>query len=454
MPMLASPVVFLASFAFAAAAPQADADVRRALDTVLARLAAVERENKTLRARVEKLEFVPTRPAQPTEVEAAKAAPSPFDAHLERSRALNEGVRTFGHLAVNTWDGQANVPLRAGAHGTTNVWDAAVGVAAKVGPDTALRMRAFTVLPSIGGEGDGFGNGRAYAYLRDAYIATGRLFGVDALNLRLGRMPYALGDEAAQFDAPDNPLVSHSAAFFWGYDEGAQLFGTLGGGISYTLTLNADGQVGNGSDDTDSKARGLKVAGDHGHWHWSGSVMNTGDNRIAELWMGAQPVTPVGLFSATGAPGGSSPSRTVSSEWAEADGRYEFKHGHIAAAYGRGHVEDESLPQGRSFGWAKVEPMWWFSSHWYVAARWSELHVRDPLLGYALRPFESGSGDLAFDVNELERTSIGVGYRGGERLVYKLEHTGDRFTLIPGALPHTPGPERRDYTVLQAAAEF
>ena len=48
----------------------------------------------------------------------------------------------------------------------------------------------------------------------------------------------------------------------WGFDEGLQLFGNITREISYTASLNMDGEVGNGSGGFDSKGRGLRLAGD------------------------------------------------------------------------------------------------------------------------------------------------------------------------------------------------
>ena len=120
-----------------------------------------------------------------------------------------------------------------------------------------------------------------------------------------------------------------------------------------------------------------------------------------------------------------------------------------------GHAERRvSALHDRELEWFKVEPVYWFRPRWYAAGRYSELRVRDGNQGYSIRPFESGNLDLGFDVNELERLTLGIGFRAGERLTYKLEHTMDDFTLIPTALLRVPGPDQRNYTVLQAAAEF
>ena len=48
-------------------------------------------------------------------------------------------------MAVNSWAGEPNVAARAGANGTTNLWDSAVGLSARLGKDTALKIRASTV---------------------------------------------------------------------------------------------------------------------------------------------------------------------------------------------------------------------------------------------------------------------------------------------------------------------
>lgn len=433
-------------------------DVRIEMQRVLARLERVEAENRTLKARIEKLEVVP--PASPVDELKAAAPPakSAYDLHLDRegrrAAPAPAAARVFGHAAVNTWAGGENVHVRAGKFGTSNVWDSALGVAARLGDDTALRMRAFTVLPSIGGEGDGFGNNRDYAYMRDVYLVAGRLFGTDAVNLRLGRVPYAFGEENLQLDAPANPLVSHSAAFMWGYDEGAQVFGRAGE-VSYTLNLNLDGEIGNGSDNFSSKARGVRVAGDHGeHWHWSASYFDAGRASASEFWIGALPIVPVGAFTGTGAPGGASPSGSVRSRFAEGALRYAWAHGYLAIAAGRGEVDDVSPVHDRELDWFRVEPVWRFRRRWYAAGRYSELRVDGRQLGYNLRTFENDGADLGADVHALQRLSLGLGYRASERLTYKLERTMDDVDLIPTPLARAAGPGDRNYTVLQAAAEF
>lgn len=64
-----------------------------------------------------------------------------------------------------------------------------------------------------------------------------RLWGRDGqMTLRLGRVDIPFGEEYAQRDAIDNPLISHSVADFWGVDEGIEAYGTLGK-IQYVLAV-------------------------------------------------------------------------------------------------------------------------------------------------------------------------------------------------------------------------
>jgi hypothetical protein len=374
-------------------------------------------------------------------------------------------VRVFGHLAINHWEGERNVNLRAGPRGTTNVWDAVVGVEGKLSDDVEMRIRALSILPAVSGDGDGAGPGaptganffKDFIYMRDVYIAFLRLFGWKQLNARFGRVPLAFGDEYKQYDAPDNPLVSHSVPFFWGFDEGLQLYGELSPDISYTAQLYVDGELGNGADESTGKAYGVRVEGNHGtHWHWSLSAHDNATtgavSRLPSLYFGRELAAPVGN---TGAVGGASRSLTIDSRWMEADVRYNFKRGYLAAARGYGKVEDDGV-HNRAFEWFKVEPLFQVTDRFDLVARYSGMNVKGETLGYRFNSFETGGTELNFDVNERQRISVGGRYRLNDATFLKLEYTHDEWTLIPTALiaSRLANPEDRDYAVLQAAVRF
>lgn len=391
-----------------------------------------------------------------------------WDTHLAAGTpvaAAPRRVRVFGHLAINHWAGERNVNLRAGPKGATNVWDAAVGVESKLADDVEMRIRALTILPAVSGDGDGAGPGaptgavffKDFIYMRDVYVAFLNLFGHKQLNVRFGRVPLAFGDEYRQYDAPDNPLVSHSVPFFWGFDEGFQLYGDLSPEISYTAQMLIDGELGNGADESASKAFGARVEGNHGrHWHWSLSGHDNGTtgpvSRLPSLYFGRELAAPVG---ATGAPGGAARSTLIDSRWLEADVRFNFERGYISGARGTGKIEDDGV-HNRAFEWFKVEPFFKIADRWDVSARYSGMNVKGERLGYRFNSFETGGTELNFDVNERHRISVGGRYHLNDAAMVKLEYTHDEWQLIPTALAasRTANPELRDYAVLQAAVKF
>lgn len=463
-------LIFFISIPSGAEAQNPDASTQ--MEAVLLRLEQLETENRQLKSRLDRLDpsAAGGAPATRDEVEvirseiesvrsvAVESTPSAFDTHVEASNAPPpQRVRVFGHLGVNTWAGETNVPARAGDHQTTNVWDASLGVEARVGENTDLKFRPVTIMPSLTGDADGFAGGD-YLYLRDAYINFRNLI-PEMLGVRFGRMPYAFGDEYLQFDAPDNPLVSHSAAFAWGYDEGMALFGNLTDEISYIGTLYVDSSLANGADDSISKGKGLKLMGDHGNWHWSTSYFDAGESTQHEFWLGRRPIDPVGV---TGAPGRASPSTGVGAAFYEGDLAYRWTHGYLAVALGGGMQDDRSELHDRTLDWFKVESVHHFRPQWYVAARLSGIAVEDPTQGYNFRNFEDDAfADLNADVNSLQKLSLGLGYEVSEWTTIKFEHSNNDYELIPTPIRNPPGapgstgsPDKRSYYVLQAVARY
>lgn len=445
------------------------------MQTVLDRLQKLETENGALRREVQILreEGVASSPASVTTTSSwdpplpvTATGPSVYDAHVAPVVAPKNTrrLRVYGHMAINAWEGDRRVNAKAGRAGSTNIWDAAIGIESRLSKNTELKFRPVTIMPSLTGNGDGFGGGGAFLYMREAYVAVKRILGNDALNLRFGRVPYAFGDEYLQFDAPDNPLVSHSAAFGWGFDEGIHLYGKVSPEVSYIASLRLDGSLGNGGDTSPSKARGLKLMGDHGrHWHWSGSYFDTGTSGAQEFWFGRRFLVPVGP---TGAPGGAAPNGTanaISAELWEGDVKYRWKAGYLALALGGGSIEDHASfnpLHDRRFEWFKVEPLWRFADRWYAAGRYSGVNVTNPLLGYSFRNLEDDALDLNHDINEHHRLSLGVGFNSNDAVTWKLEHTINNYTLIPTrfvgppAASATASPNNRDYTVVQCAVTF
>ena len=371
-------------------------------------------------------------------------------------------LRVFGHLAIDHWEGDKNVGLRAGPKGTTEVYDAAVGVESRLSEDTEVRIRALTILIPLANNGDGAAAGdpsntfKDYLYMRDVYLGVLHLFQQDWLNTRIGRVPVAFGDEYLQYDAPDNPLVSHSVAFFSGYNGGLQLYGDITKEFSYIANVYGDDHLGNGSDAFASKAWGAKLMYDHDHFHASASYYDGGVTGVAQqlgmFYFGRELAAPVG---ATGAPGGASKSTQVSTDYSEADLRYSFKEGYVSGAAGLFHLTDDGV-HDREFHWLKIEPYYRFSPRWNFVGRYSKIYVDNPQLGFRFNSFETIGTDLNFDVHERERTSLGVGYKVNQYMSMILEHSFDRWGLISTPLKATiaADPNNRDYSVFSVVAKF
>lgn len=415
----------------------------------------------------------PALAAAPLKPQVSSVEPPVWDSHLPTTQPASlavdptyRKVRVFGHVAANHWQGERNVGARAGPRGgTTNIWDAAIGVETRLSPDMELRVRALSILPAVSADGDGAGAGfpggavnfKDYLYMRDIYLGILHVGGWRQLNLRFGRVPIAFGDEYKQYDAPDNPLVSHSVPFFWGFDEGLQIYGDLSPDISYQFSTFLDGEIGNGADERASKAFGARIEGNHkGGWHWSASYYDNGETgaitQLPSLYFGRELAAPVG---ATGAAGGASRSASIRTEWWEGDFRYTFKKGYLALARGGGNLHDDNV-HDREFEWFKVEPLYAVARKWDLVARYSGMNVKNAALGYRFNSFETVGTELNFDVNERQRLSVGTRYRANESVSFKLERTIEQWKLIPTALiaSRIADPEHRDYTVLQAAVSF
>lgn len=436
---------------------------------------------RRVKAKVKAKVVTPTVAAPPVAAPpVAAAAPAPadtvsvWDTHLPAAGAgatvaadpSYKKLRVFGHVGINHWEGERNVAARAGPRGTTNIWDAAIGVETRISEDMELRVRALNILPAVATDADGAGAGfpggavnfKDYLYMRDVYLGILHVFGFKQLNVRLGRVPLAFGDEYQQYDAPDNPLVSHSVPFFWGFDEGMQVYGNLSPDISYTVQGFLDGEIGNGADETASKAYGARIEGNHAsHYHWSLSYFNNGKTgtvtKLPSLYFGRELAAPVGL---TGAPGGASRNLFVETQWWEGDFRYTFNRGYVALARGGGRLNDLNPLQDREFEYFKLEPLFKLARRVDLVGRYSGMHVKNDAQGYRFNSFETAGTELNFDVNERQRLSVGARYWANESVQFKLERTIEQWKLIPTALTQTriADPEHRDYSVLQAAVSF
>ena len=119
-----------------------------------------------------------------------------------------------------------------------------------------------------------------------------QLWGRDGqLNVRVGRMNIPFGEEYLRRYAVDNPLISHSVSDLWGFDSGAEIYGTLGQFSYVAAVQNGSGKNGVQDFDGDKSVTGRIGFTPNRALHFSVSGMRTGNlsashDFISALWFG------------------------------------------------------------------------------------------------------------------------------------------------------------------------
>lgn len=280
---------------------------------------------------------------------------------------------------------------------------------------------------------------------------SGRLGGPDRLlNVRAGQFYTPFGEEYALRSPLANPLISHSLPDIWGLDAGLEAYGTAGG-WSYAVALQ-NGSIDLLHDRNADKALAARIGWAPAGWlQLSASAMRTGELKayadtapgdgLSNLWIGN------GFFRAIG------PALRTTKFWAElweADARATWRGGHVAAAFGGAHYDDndQAADNARRLTFGYVEGVLEVTRELFLAARYSE--IRAPQ-GYPL----AGWGNLGrffFSpqfATGLERLSLGFGYRLGPPLVLKFEYAWESGRQLSGA-PRN----QEDFLGAQAALKF
>lgn len=271
-------------------------------------------------------------------------------------------------------------------------------------------------------------------YLGEFYVdfenVSGRLGGPDRLlNLRAGRVGIPFGEEYLLRGPMTNPLISHSLPDVWGVDEGVEIYGGLGR-FQYALAVQ-NGGTSRLHDFNADKAVAARLGWDPGRWlHLSASAMRTGElgtatDSLSEVWFAD------GFFRALG------PARSTGTFWAdlyEGDATARWKSGHLSAALGRVRFDDSdtTADNARRMSYGYLEAMQGFGRGLYGAARYSAIHVPRgyPLAGWGNMGRYFFAPSFA---EELQRLSLGLGYRFGPPLVLKLEYARESGRQTTGA---------------------
>lgn len=272
-----------------------------------------------------------------------------------------------------------------------------------------------------------------YAYVSEFYVDFENVSGAwgrdRLLNVRAGRFNIPFGEEYQWRSPVDNPLISHSVADVWGYDEGVELYGEAGR-FSYVLAVQNGGNP-LLHDFNSDKSVVARLGYDPLRWlHLSASAMRTGDisvksDSLSAVWFGN------GFFRALGAP---ATTANFSAELAELDAAVHWKHGTLKAAAGTVKFDDDDTTRSnaRRLRYYSLEGVQEIADGLFAAARLSEVRVPRgyPLVGWG------NFGTFMFagpPTTDLRRLSLGFGYRLSRPVVLKFEYAFERGRLTNGA---------------------
>lgn len=291
--------------------------------------------------------------------------------------------------------------------------------------------------------------GEVYAHFRNVL----RRWGDDLLSVKVGRVDIPFGEEYLWQNAPDNPLISNSAAYPWLWDEGLVLYGKLRG-IGWVASM-MDGTLARSVEDDPAKAVSFKLHGTP--WtplSLSASVMKNGATSASALILGGSLFQPVGVWGESAL--GQSPSKMVDALLYEgyakvrASRKLDFEF-----SYGRAFVNDEERAFDRDLTWFMVQPRFHLRHDLWVVARYSEIGTYDSNAGYHFGGEFLAGGNEAFgyDAKRLQRFSAGAGWRMNPRAAIKMEVGRDRYEVID-ASPFVPGDDDRNFSALEVVVSF
>ena len=145
---------------------------------------------------------------------------------------------------------------------------------------------------------------------------------------------------------------------------------------------------------------------------------------FSNLWFGG------GFFGGLGSP---ATTRTFQADLFEVDAAWKWKAGQLKGTVGTARYDDDdtTTDNSRRMHYFTLEGVQQITEKFYGAARYSELRVNR---GYPL----VGLGD--FDTyyfgspptEKLHRLSLGLGYRFGAPLTWKLEYSWENGRLVTG----------------------
>jgi hypothetical protein len=338
---------------------------------------------------------------------------------LSRPWWLN--VEVYGFAAAGYYDTGEDATRD---HGGFEIKESSLFVEADVWDDVGFFVELQT--NRLGADDSKFvRTGEVYMHFRD--IASSNI------GVKVGRIDLPFGEEYLWQDAIDNPLITNSASYPYGWDEGVLVYGSARY-FDWVVSVT-DGTDARSIEDNSDKAYSVKVSRDlAADWYTSASYLHNGDNVKSAIEFGGSHFQPVQSDA------GSSPSSEVSSDLFEVNVKRSFMVNEHAAyasmTLGYARQDDDARGFDRDLRWFSVEPYLQLNPNWYAVVRYSEIGTYDDSRGFHFdgKTFAGGNSAFGYDVRRFQRTAFGIGWKPNPNMVSKLEIGKDRFDLIDSSV--------------------
>lgn len=424
-------------------------DLVRQVNELSTKLERLQEEQQTIKSSAES---VATKDSRSTGI-----ASDSVNLNADELPSLDSGQGS--HVLTNPWwkNVQINGFVAAGFYDTGaagtrenggfEIKEATLFVEADVWENTSLFVELQT--NRLGKDEDKFvRTGEVYIHLRDIQLTKNTSIGV-----KLGRIDIPFGEEYLWQDAIDNPLITNSAAYPYGWDEGLLVYSQWGA-VNWIVAVT-DGTDARSEEDNSDKALNLKLYGRlSDDWYLSVSYMHNGANSKSAIEFGGSHFQPV-LDSSVG----SSVSQQVDSDLFEINTKYHFRvsdmRAYVSLSAGLANQDDDDSLFDRDFHWFLVEPFLQINNKWYTVLRYSEIGTYDEDEGYHFdgKTFAGGNGAFGFDTERFRRLGIGLGWRPNPHIVTKLEVGKDWFDVIETS-PLLTNNNDRKFIGLEMAVKF
>jgi len=354
----------------------------------------------------------------------------------------NFDIRGFGSAGYYDTGSNGTMP-----EGTFAIKEASLFVHADVWQDVEMFIELQT--NRLGKDDQLFTRtGEVHVHFRNLKLSDSLQVGI-----KVGRFDIPFGEEYLWQDAIDNPLITNSASYVYGWDEGVLGYADIGGAT--VIAAVTDGTDARSEEDNSSKAFNLKISGKPtDNLYLSFSAMSNGDAEKSAVEFGGSHFQPVGASHTSTL--GASAETMVNGSLFQLDGKYDLfgNLGYISAFVGTAQQDDDDSAFERDFRWYGAEIYSELSGGWYAVARYSEIGTYDGDEGYHFdgKIYAGGNSSFGYDTKRFRRLGVGVGFDPNPRVRVKIEIGKDWFDLID-ASPLT-GTDGRSFVAAELAVGF